>query len=124
PAHDGTVLMSFPGQPVSAAHDVVIQSGGKVVVVGTTGNQSNPNSMQFALARLQSDGQIDTTFGQSGAGVVATEMGGNDVAMGVMLASDGGLMVAGGSNRKFALASFNANGVPNNAFGNAGKIVT
>ena len=121
---DAKVLTSFPGQAVSSARDVLIQSGGKIVVAGTTGNPSNPASMQFALTRFLSTGAIDTSFGGSGSGVVATEMGGNDVGLGIMQSADGGLIVAGSSERKFALAGYTADGVLNANFGNAGKLVT
>src|SRR5687768_10165427 len=65
---DARVLTTFPSQAVSSARDLLIQ-GGKIVVAGTTGNPSNPNSMQFALARFLSTGAIDTTFGGAGTGV-------------------------------------------------------
>jgi hypothetical protein len=41
-----------------------------------------------------------------------------------MQSSDGGLIVAGSSNRKIALAGYTADGATNASFGNAGKLVT
>ena len=124
PSGNARVLTSFPGQAVSSARDLLVQSGGKIVVAGTSGNPSNPSSMQFALTRFLSTGAIDTSFGASGSGIVATDMGGNDVGLGIMTSADGGLIVAGSSERKFALAGYTANGVLDARFGNAGKLVT
>jgi uncharacterized delta-60 repeat protein len=124
PSGNARVLTSFPGQGVSSARDLLVQSGGKIVVAGTTGNPSNPASMQFALTRFLSTGAIDTSFGGSGSGIVATEMGGNDVALSIMPSADGGLIVAGSSERKFALAGYTANGILDARFGNAGILNT
>jgi uncharacterized delta-60 repeat protein len=124
PSGDAKVLTSFPGQAVSSARDLLVQSGGKIVVAGTTGNPANPASMQFALTRVLSSGAIDTSFGGSGSGVVATDLGGKDVGLGIMQSADGGLIVAGSSERKFALAGYTVDGALDARFGNAGKLVT
>jgi uncharacterized delta-60 repeat protein len=124
PSGNARVLTAFPGQAVSSARDLLVQSGGKIVVAGTSGNPANPGSMQFALTRFLSTGAIDTSFGGSGSGIVATDLGGNDVGLGIMQAAGGGLIVAGSSDRKFALSGYTADGALDPRFGNAGKLVT
>jgi uncharacterized delta-60 repeat protein len=67
------------------ADSVVLQSDGKIVVAGDSGNGSNSD---FAVLRYNSGGSLDTTFGTGGK--VTTPIGsGNDYASDVVLQSDG-----------------------------------
>ncbi|MFF8606453.1 calcium-binding protein [Streptomyces sp. NPDC015346] len=83
---NGRVTTSF-GTGTAAAHDVVLQSDGRIVAAGVYEGD-------FALTRYNTGGTLDTSFG--GDGRVTTDFGGpDDQANAVVLQSDGKI-VAGG----------------------------
>lgn len=103
---------------------VAVQPDGKIVAGGFLYRGPDFN---YALARYQPDGTLDTGFGT--AGTVSTDFYGDDDAIASLaLQSDGKILAAGrshnGSHYNFALARYSANGVPDAAFGTAGKVVT
>jgi uncharacterized delta-60 repeat protein len=129
--NNGKVTTDFFGN-VDSINAIVIQPDDKILVAGTAqlaGSGSTPRI--FALARYNSDGSPDPTFGS--AGVVTTNFGGNFAsASAVMLQPDGKIVVAGSadfnpaipnSGQDFALARYNANGSLDGTFGNGGKVV-
>jgi uncharacterized delta-60 repeat protein len=103
---DGKVTTAV-GSFDDVASSVAIQSDGKIVVAGSSSDDSN---VDFALTRYNSNGSLDTTF--DGDGKVTTDFGAQDSAYSVAIQSDGKIVVAGhswdGSNRDFALARYNA----------------
>jgi uncharacterized delta-60 repeat protein len=115
---DGKVTTDF-GVNSGRAFSVAIQSDGKIVVAG--GSNSD-----FALARYNSNGSLDTTF--DGDGVVTTDFGNSDTAFSVAIQSDGKIVVAGfsfnGRNGDFALARYNSDGGVDYSFGSGGKVAT
>ena len=50
--------------------DVALQSDGKILVSATVANAANPMDRDVAVVRLLANGNVDTTFGQSGVSVV------------------------------------------------------
>ena len=96
-------------------------SDSKIVAVGVAfnGNKSN----DYALAQYSTDGVIDTSFGSSGK-VTTDSPGGNDVARGIAIQSDGKIVVAGGNNSDFALCRFNTDGSLDTGFGASGLVIT
>jgi uncharacterized delta-60 repeat protein len=110
-----------PGEDIANA--VVIQKDGKVVVAGTSFNGTDDD---FALARYNPDGSLDTTF--DGDGKVTTPIGsGDDRAYALALQGDGKLVVAGsshGANDDFALARYNPDGSPDTTFDADGIVTT
>jgi uncharacterized delta-60 repeat protein len=96
------------------ANAVVLQSDGKIVAAGQLGNQSG-------LIRLNSNGSLDTSFGNSG--VVVTKIGSDidQVFGGVAIQTDGKIVVvATGIPQGEEVARFNTNGSLDTTFGNAG----
>src|SRR6266536_3291285 len=69
----GQVTTDFGG--FDSAQAVAVQSDGKIVAAGSTGGGD------FALARYNGDGSLDSTFGSGGK--VTTDVGGFDAALGV-----------------------------------------
>ena len=59
----GKVLVGFGGKLSAIARGVALQADGKLVLGGNGSVQSN---RQFALARLNSNGSLDSSFGTSG----------------------------------------------------------
>ena len=125
---DGTVTTVF-GTPFDYAQSVVLQADGKIVVAGQTRNidgDGNVSNSDFALARYNSDGTLDTSF--DGDGTVTTDFGGHDNASSVALQADGKIVVAGntgrGSNADFSLARYNSDGSLDTSFHLDGKLTT
>lgn len=115
----GRVSTDFGG-PDDEARGIVLQPDGKLVVVGFTG--TGP-SQDMALARYNSNGTLDTTFGTGG--LVTFDSGlGADAANAVYLQADGKIVVAGsianGQNQDFVLIRFLSNGLVDTTFGQGG----
>lgn len=93
---DGIVLIDFAG--VEVAVGVALQRDGKLVVAGFV-TPSGPVNDNFALARLHSNGSLDSTFG--GGGRVTTDFSSgattrSDFGSAVAIqGSDGRIVVAG-----------------------------
>ena len=81
----------------------------------------------FALARYNANGTLDTTFGTKGK--VVTNLGGSNEWVETMaVQADGKILVGGYTNASgsqvAALVRYNANGTLDTTFGNGGKLVT
>ena len=121
------------------AHDLVIQSDGKIVVAGYSFN-STTSKYDFALVRYNTDGTLDadpvTGFGAAHTGIVTTSIGSDknwDIAHAlgiqpVVGTSDFKIVVSGssnnGSNYDFALVRYNKDGSLDTGFGAGGKVTT
>jgi uncharacterized delta-60 repeat protein/uncharacterized repeat protein (TIGR01451 family) len=112
----GKVTTDFGG--FDAASAAVIQPDGRIVAAGRSG------SGDFALARYNTDGSLDTTFGNGGK--LTTDFGGFDAAFGVALQADGKIVAAGqgGPGGGFALARYNTDGSLDPSFGSGGEVTT
>jgi uncharacterized delta-60 repeat protein len=83
----------------ASASALALQSDGKVVVAGTA-------DAEFVLARYNSNGTSDTSFGSGG--IVTTAIGTSASASALALqSSDGKIVVAGSSDGSIALARYN-----------------
>jgi len=88
---DGLRQVSF-GSCCQAAHSVLLQPDGKLVLVGFPDSESSDSD--FTLARLNPDGTLDATFGR--AGRVRTSFGDlNGGANGAALQPDGRIVAVG-----------------------------
>jgi uncharacterized delta-60 repeat protein len=84
-----------------SANAVAIDSHGRIVVAGTTGDGS---SSDFLVARYMPDGTLDPSFGS--AGVLTTDFNGrNDTTRSMELDSQGRIVVAGASRRGASVAA-------------------
>ncbi len=102
-----------------------LQSDGKVVLVGSTTEPYNPATRDYALARLNEDGSLDSSFGT--AGKVTTDVGADDQPNDVVLQADGKIVVVGTTNvggRRFALVRYDTDGSLDTSFGTGGSVVT
>jgi len=127
----GALTTSFGGS-FAAASALMLQPDGKIVVAGTVDfNPDVPGSgLDFALARYNSNGTLDGSFGKGGK-VVFDFFGSFDQANGAVLQPDGKIIVVGSAsydsvNRDigFALARFNTDGGIDFGFGTGGKQIT
>jgi len=121
---DGMVSFGFGAGRQDFASDLVIQSDGKIVVAGYTGDTFGDNN-NFAVARLNAGGSLDTTF--SGDGKQITNFSGDDYGYSVTLQSDGKILVGGEKDTAtlfaFALARYNSDGSPDISFNGSGRKV-
>ena len=120
---DGKVTTSF-----SAGNDVgsgiAVQSDDKIVVVGTSDNGSGTS--EFAVARFNVDGSLDTSFNVDGM-VTTFFSAGNDIGSGIAVQSDDKIVVVGTSdsgsgNSEFAVTRFNVDGSLDTSFNGDGLV--
>jgi uncharacterized delta-60 repeat protein len=127
----GALTTSFGGN-FAAASAVMVQPDGKIVVAGTVDfNPDIPGSgLDFALARYNTSGTLDGSFGKGGK-VVFDFFGSFDQANSAVLQPDGKIIVVGSASYDnanqdigFALARFNTDGSIDFGFGTGGKQIT
>jgi uncharacterized delta-60 repeat protein len=114
---DGKLVTDFGGSDVARA--VAIQADGRIVAAGTSPAFPETN---FALARYNPDGSLDSGF--DGDGKLVTDFGSYDLANGVAIQGDGKIVVAGGNNDDFALVRYNPDGTLDSGFDGDGKLLT
>jgi len=125
---DGTLDTSFAsggvsvlqtGESRASAADVIVTAGGKLVVAGMLDGD-------FAIARYNPDGSLDSSFGDGGRVVTAVGSQGS-FARALVELPDGKLLAAGGATPDpsgeqvhDALVRFNADGSLDGSFGSRG----
>jgi uncharacterized delta-60 repeat protein len=127
---NGGIVTTEIGSRGSAAGGVAMDSLGKIVVAGSS---DDTVTRTFALARYNSDGSLDNTFGGGAGIVVITDVGtiGGLAGAGTVAIDSLGRIVAGGSATtlgrgltSFALVRCNSDGTLDTSFGNGGKLTT
>ncbi|MES2649841.1 MAG: T9SS type A sorting domain-containing protein [Bacteroidota bacterium] len=94
--------------PTAAA----LQPDGKIVVGGSSDGFSN-----FMLARYNTNGTLDPTFGNGGI-VISDITPSTDFLLSMAITTTGSIITAGNTNGQFTLVAFTANGTLDDAFGN------
>src|SRR3990172_2957508 len=106
--------------PIGTGNDIVfalgIQSDGKIVVAGQTDVGADTH---FALARYNTNGALDSTFGAGG--IVTTDISDYNSARALAIQSDGKIVVAGytsiGGYNDFTVVRYNTDGSLDSTFG-------
>jgi uncharacterized delta-60 repeat protein len=121
----GKVTTDFFGSG-EQANGIAIQSDGRIVAAGAV---SNGTHSDFAIARYNSNGTLDATFGTNGK--VATGFSNtNDFAYALAIQSDGRIVAAGVTDNgpnipgDFAVIRYNNDGSLDESFGDNGKVST
>jgi uncharacterized delta-60 repeat protein len=120
---NGMVTTSMgPGNDI--AYSIGLQPDGKIIAGGAAWNGTN---FDFALARYNTDGSLDMSYGNNGK--VITAIGPkNDKIRTLKIQSDWSVVVGGiannGSNNDFALARYTPNGTLDSTFGVNGTVLT
>ena len=124
----GGVVMTDFNTSTDLANAVAVQADGKLVVAGTTYVNNDFSDEDFAIARYNTDGSLDMSFGTNGK--VTTDFPGlAAVISAVMIQPDRKIVVAGGAYPLFTFAGdfkvarYNPDGSLDTSFG-AGGIVT
>jgi uncharacterized delta-60 repeat protein len=113
---DGTARIRF-ARPQSSALSIAMQPGHELVVAGTT----CAVTCEFALTRLDRDGNLDQSFGNGGR-VVGSFGGCSNAPSGMALDSLDRIVVGGSCQNGIAsLARFNPDGSPDPTFGHGGR---
>jgi uncharacterized delta-60 repeat protein len=119
-SNDGKILLNF-GVGTEEAADVVLQPDGKIVVAGWRAG------LNAVVARLNSDGSIDDTFG-SGANGIVQPVEGLNRATSLALDASGKILVAGDgfqpSPSDFIVMRLNIDGTKDTSFGGSGIVFT
>jgi uncharacterized delta-60 repeat protein len=116
----GIVTTDFGGQDYARA--IALQADGKIIAAGSGGVNKD-----FALARYNTDGTLDTTFGTGG--MVTTDFGGTDAIRALLVRPSDKKIVAVGfhgstGNFDWALARYFPNGTLDTTFGTGGTVLT
>lgn len=119
----GKIISNFNSDTaINHPQGATLISDGKIIVTGYILNGSN---YDWVLARYNSDGSIDASFGNNGKTIF--NLGGNDFSSGLAVQSDGKIIVSGYSytdHYQWKIARFNSNGTIDNGFGNNGIITS
>jgi uncharacterized delta-60 repeat protein len=118
---NGRVITDF-GYGVDVAYALAVQPDGRIVVAGVA---TNGTDQDFALARYQSDGMPDASFGKDGK--VRTDFFEEDDLISTLaIQPDGKIIVAGYSAKAkafdLALARYSDDGSLDNSFNGNGKL--
>jgi uncharacterized delta-60 repeat protein len=125
----GIVSMHLTGTDECQSYAVGLQSSGKIVVGGYTWTNANKD---FALARFNTDGTLDATFGTNGVVITpvspVTTSFGVDIIRSLVILSNNNIIAAGyaynGGDDDFAVAKYTANGALDGTFGTNGTVQT
>ena len=121
-----TVAFDRGGSNQDQAEDVAIDSSDRLVLAGRSGGTTYADH-DFAVARILSNGSLDTSFGSGGKTTVDIGGGlGLDQAFDVALAPFGKIVVAGttffsSTDTDFAAVRLNSNGSVDTQFGSNGR---
>ena len=126
---DGKVTTDIYNSTDDRSRALTIQQDGKILVTGWSGLQSDGrNDWDFGVARYNTDGTPDASFGQDGK--VITDLKGlwDDRPEAIAVQSDGKILVAGYTynigESDFALMRYNTDGSPDSTINGSGLITT
>ena len=119
----------------AAPSAIAVQSDGKILTAGSQAGKVavHGNALGFGLARYNTDGSIDTTFGSHGGDVTTFPNTSLTGALALALQSNGDIVAAGEAGNvvsnstifeAFALARYAATGKLDAAFGTGGRVTT
>lgn len=127
---DGIVLTGFGGD-IDGGSAVAVQADGKIVMAGTTSGYGELGDYRsdFALARFDADGALDTSFSGDGKQITRFGAGTVSIARAVAIQPDGKILVAGSARVsavewELALARYGADGSLDSAFAGDGTLTT
>jgi uncharacterized delta-60 repeat protein len=124
-----SVIGISPSTGMTRADAVAVQPDSKVVVVGLCASP-NSSTYQFAVARYNTDGGLDSTFANGGELILPVGSGGGGDAYGVEIQPDGKILVSGTANTpsqgsSWTLVRLNSNGTLDTTFGGGtGEVFT
>lgn len=119
----GGKVTTSVGTVIARMSDVVIEPDGKLLLVGQLITDTFSYAGTWLLARFNSDGSADSSFGAGG--LVITDLGSDyESAQAVALLQRGKILVAGYSAQNAALVRYNSDGTLDATWGTAGVVRT
>jgi uncharacterized delta-60 repeat protein len=115
------VFTIFDNSRNGVANDVVIQSDGKVILVGWVPGNGTEDA---ALVRYNADGTEDSSFGSGGKVLTDVTAGNNDRAEKVALQPDGKILIVGSTGNALFVARYLPDGTLDDSFGKGGVAQT
>ncbi|MDK9704150.1 MAG: DUF4347 domain-containing protein [Sulfuritalea sp.] len=123
----GTVVVQAHGAGNDQIRAMAVDAAGNILTAGSNLNGTTGN-YDFAIARYNPDGSLDTSFSLDGMLTTDFGPGSNDVATGIVIQTDGKILVAGYCGNlytpDFAVARYNADGSLDSGFGTNGRVIT
>lgn len=130
----GQMSINF-GYSTNFGFNLAVQSDAQIVVAGFASAYPDfPNGPDYAVAvaRLNNDGILDSTFDDDGKSITSVSFPGTGIAFadtGMAVQPDGKIVVATtsflpGGGDEFFVARLNGDGSPDNTFGNNGTVTT
>jgi uncharacterized delta-60 repeat protein len=115
---DGQATVDFGPDMIAESNAAVVQPDGKTVVVGQALRLNGVTAVAagFAVARLNVNGTLDTTFGPTRSGTAVTYFGEHAHAYAVALQADGKIVAVGVASDEFAVVRYNADGTLDRSF--------
>jgi uncharacterized delta-60 repeat protein len=126
----GTALAAFAhsayGWAAALYPKVGTANDGKIVVEGWTyvSSKKGFTGDVLALARFNTNGTLDSTFGSGGEVTTAFPSVGSVTSRGVVITSTGKIVAVGDNGTDYVLARYNANGTLDPTFGTGGTVTT
>jgi uncharacterized delta-60 repeat protein len=118
---DGKFSQAF-GASGDQANAVSIQNDGKIVIAGYM--SIGGGTSEFSLARLNTNGTLDTSFGTNGSVRSNLVPQGSSAALGLKIQSDGRILAAGRAGANAAIVRYNTNGTFDTSFDTDGILIT
>ena len=117
---DGLATVDFANS-VDVVEAMAVQPDGRILLFGQAGTQD-------ALARLDSNGNLDPDFNENGK-VIGTMLSGSVNARDVALRADGEILTVGtvllngGADQRVLISRYRSFGSPDSTFGNDGRVL-
>jgi uncharacterized delta-60 repeat protein len=121
----GGVAFADIGNSDNGALAIALQSDQKIVVAGWSNNGAVMD-YDFAIARFNTNGTIDPSFGTGGYVITSVGTSMNEISD-IAIQTDGKIVVAGTSSNvwnDFAVVRYNSDGTLDNSFGSGGIVIT
>ena len=119
----GKVIQSI-GSNSDYGYSLAIQPDGKILLGGRCNNGSNND---FCIARFNSNGSLDNSFGSPNGYIIQPIGTDDDKGHSLAIQPDGKILLGGScnnaSNIDFCIARFNSNGTLDTYFGTGGKVI-
>src|SRR5436190_5296595 len=122
----GGIVITEVGSLNYGAASVALQPDGKIVVAGKAITDFAFRHTNFAVARYNPNGSLDTSFG--GTGAIVTSIGDSNIAVtSVKIQSDGKIIAAGSSSDPadgdFVIVRYATDGSLDTSFGGTGIVI-
>ena len=125
---DGRVITNLSDK-LDKITSVLIQNDGKILALGTTSDNSNYSD--FSIVRYNSDGTLDSSFGNNGITITSIRTWDFDYAL--ALQDDNKIVVSGSTSNEFnpvfgpdydfLVLKYDKYGVLDSTFGNGGSVI-